>query len=208
MDAALATSVPTETEAQHPPITLTLNDIRKHSPCHEGWTKLLKHLGKTKAEDEPLNLLTVLDSNGLDDTLWCFQCLDESYDNWARLVVCDLVEPALQHTDDPRPFEAIKCAREFALGNASRGQLNAASATAWDAARDAASATAWDAARAAARAAAWDAAWADAWDAARDAARAAARDDARDDARDAAWDAARSEQETIVRTALIRGRHV
>ena len=50
--------------------TTTLNAIRAVSPCHDGWTKLLKHLGKTSADDEPLPLLTVLDSNGLDDALW------------------------------------------------------------------------------------------------------------------------------------------
>ena len=48
----------------------TLNAIRAASPCHDGWTKLLKHLGKTSADDEPLPLLTVLDSNGIDDALW------------------------------------------------------------------------------------------------------------------------------------------
>ena len=39
--------------------TTTLNAIRKASPCEKGWLKLLKHLGKTKADDEPLDLLTV-----------------------------------------------------------------------------------------------------------------------------------------------------
>ena len=48
----------------------TLNRIRSAGPCREGWVKLLKHLGKTEADDEPLDLLTVLDSNGLDDALW------------------------------------------------------------------------------------------------------------------------------------------
>ena len=49
----------------------TLNKIRKHSPCADGWQKLLTSLGKTKADDEPLSLLTILDSNGLDDAIWC-----------------------------------------------------------------------------------------------------------------------------------------
>ena len=47
----------------------TLNEIREHSPCRDGWEKLLAHLGKTKADDEPLELLTILESNGLDDAL-------------------------------------------------------------------------------------------------------------------------------------------
>jgi sugar/nucleoside kinase (ribokinase family) len=51
----------------------TLNQIRSHSPCTDGWIKLLKHLGKTTADDEPLSLLTVLESNGLPDAIWCLR---------------------------------------------------------------------------------------------------------------------------------------
>jgi hypothetical protein len=47
----------------------TLNKIRAKSPCSEGWTKLLAHLGKTKADDAPISITTILDSNGLDDAL-------------------------------------------------------------------------------------------------------------------------------------------
>jgi len=50
--------------------TTTLNAIRAASPCRDGWEKLLSHLGKTKADDEALPLLTVLDSNGIEDALW------------------------------------------------------------------------------------------------------------------------------------------
>ena len=53
------------------PITTTLDRIREHSPCAAGWSKLLKHLGKTQADDEPLPFSVILDSNGLDDALWC-----------------------------------------------------------------------------------------------------------------------------------------
>jgi hypothetical protein len=34
-------------------ITTTLNEIRRHGPLQDGWEKLLTHLGKTKADDEP-----------------------------------------------------------------------------------------------------------------------------------------------------------
>jgi hypothetical protein len=52
---------------------MTLNQIRSHSPCAEGWAKLLKHLNKTTADDEPLSLLTVLKSNGIEDAVWCLR---------------------------------------------------------------------------------------------------------------------------------------
>lgn len=52
-------------------ITTTLNAIRAHNPCADGWKKLLAHLGKTQPDDEPLPFATILDSNGLSDALWC-----------------------------------------------------------------------------------------------------------------------------------------
>ena len=54
-------------------MTTTLNIIRSHSPCTEGWVKLLKHLGKTQGDDEPLSLLTVLTSIGVEDAIWCLR---------------------------------------------------------------------------------------------------------------------------------------
>ena len=68
-------------------IETTLNKIRAHGPCEEGWEKLLKHLGKTQADDEPLPLLTVLDSNGLDDTLGCLRSVPEHNREWRLFAV-------------------------------------------------------------------------------------------------------------------------
>ena len=41
-------------------IYTTLNKIRTHSPSANGWTKLLRHLGKTHADDEPLDRKSVV----------------------------------------------------------------------------------------------------------------------------------------------------
>ena len=43
----------------------TLNQIRDESPCAYGWQKLLAYLGKGKADDEALSIITILESNGL-----------------------------------------------------------------------------------------------------------------------------------------------
>ena len=56
--------------------TTTLNKIRAYDPCTYGWKKLLGTLGKNKSDDEPLSLLTILESNGLDDALWCAQVFE------------------------------------------------------------------------------------------------------------------------------------
>ena len=112
-------------------IAVTLKGIRKHSPCQESWTKLLASLGKTKAEETPVDLEYILDLLGLDDALWALRALPESMDSDVRLLVCDLVEPALKHTDDPRPARAVETARRYALGYATEEDLDAARAAAW-----------------------------------------------------------------------------
>jgi hypothetical protein len=56
-------------------VYITLNQIRKAQPCTDGWKKVLKaheHLGM----DTPFPLSSVLESNDLADTLWCFGAID------------------------------------------------------------------------------------------------------------------------------------
>ena len=68
-------------------IFTTLNKIRAQSPCSAGWSKLLKSLGKTHADDEPLALEHILDSNGLDDALWALRAV-KGHDKELRLFAC------------------------------------------------------------------------------------------------------------------------
>ena len=146
----------------------TLNKIRAHSPCNEGWEKLLKYLRKTKSDDEPLSLLTILDSNGLDDALWCMKAVD-GRDKEIRLYAVWCARQVQHLIKDPRSLAALDVAERFANGEATVEEL--------DAARDAAP----DAAPGAALGEAWGAAWWAAWWAARGAARGAVSDAAWDD---------------------------
>jgi len=148
----------------------TLNKIRACSPCESGWTKLLKHLGKTTADDEPLPFSVILTSNGLYDALWCCRAAPE-YDREWRLFAVWCARQVQHLMTDKRSIEALDVAERFANGSATTQEL----AAAWAAAR-----AAGDAAGTAARAAAGDAAGTAAWAAAR-----AAGDAARDAARDA-----------------------
>ena len=125
----------------------TLNEIRKQSPCHNGWTKLLRNLGKTKADDEPLAITTILDSNGLDDALWCLRAVD-GHQREMRLFAVDCARSVQHFMTNARSVTAIDVAERHADGFATDQELTAARAAAWAAARGAA----WDAARAAA----WD----------------------------------------------------
>ena len=155
-------------------ITTTLNRIRAHGPCAEGWARLLKHLGKTQADDEPLPFSVILESNGLDDALWCCRAEPQYAREW-RLFAVWCARQVQHLMSDQRSIDALDVAERHANGQATDAELE----TAWDAAWDA-----WDAAGAAAWAAAWDAARAAAG-AAADAAGAAAGDAAEA----AAWDA-------------------
>ena len=169
-------------------IYTTLNTIRAHRPCAEGWQKLLGHLGKTTADDEPLALATVLESNGLDDTLWCLRCVPEHNKEW-RLFAVWCARQVQHLMTDEHSIAALDVAERFANGNATIDELEVARAEAWEAAGAAARAAAtaawvaagtaaWEAAGAAAGTAAWAAAGAAAWAAARAAAGAAARETA------------------------------
>ena len=124
-------------------IYTTLKKIKAHSPCTDGWQKLLKYLGKSQADDEPLALLTILESNGLDDTLWCLRTVPEHDKEW-RLYAVWCARKVQYLMTDPRSITALDVSERYANGEATQEELDAARAAAWAAARDAA----WDAARA------------------------------------------------------------
>ena len=115
----------------------TLNKIRDKSPCKKGWEKLLSHLGKTKADDEELSLLVLLESNGIDDAIWCIRAVDNS-DRDARLFAVWCARQVQHLMTDQRSIDAIDVAERFANGTVTSIELAAARAAARDAARDAA----------------------------------------------------------------------
>lgn len=182
----------------------TLNKIREYSPCPSGWKKLLTYIGKTEADYEPLSLLTILDSNGLDDALWCLRAV-EGHDKEIRLYAVWCARQMQHVMTDQRSLDALDVAERYANGEATKSELK----DAWYAARDAMAAargaaawyaayaaeTACSAAGAARGAAAWDAAWAaeTAWDAEN------ARFTVCNGAKDAAWVEMRRRQEAELR---------
>ena len=163
--------------------TTTLAAIRAASPCESGWKKLLAALGKTKADSEPLDLLTVLNSNGLDDALWVMSFampdarLARHFQAWCAEQVLHIFEAV--RPDDRRVRDQIEMLRR---DDATKAERDAAWASARASARDAA-----------------EAAWASAEDA-RDAAWASAREAA--EAAEAAWASARDAQESRLRKML------
>ena len=164
---------------------VTLKQLRANKACVSGYNKVVSALKGIECDcnketyirfkhDEPISLISILETNGLDDALWCLRC-NCDWDRDSRLFAVWCARQVQHLLTDERSINALNVAERFANGNATREELtaacDAARAAARDAAWDAARAATWDAAWAAARAAAWDAAWA--------AARAAAWGDAR-----------------------------
>jgi hypothetical protein len=114
----------------------TLNKIRDNLPCTSGWEKLLRSLNKTKADDEPISIVQIIDSNGLDDALWCFRAVI-GHDREIRQYMVWCARQVQHLMTDPRSLNALDVAERFANGLATQEELAAARAAgdaAWDAA--------------------------------------------------------------------------
>lgn len=184
------------------PVCTTLNAINIGQMPAGGGARLLAYLGKTAPDDEPLPLVTILDSNGLEDALWALRTVTgedariRRYAMWCARQVQHLMT-------DSRSVDALNVAERYADGLATDDELQAANRAAWKVP----DASAWTAAGAAARAAIWvnvPLAWAAAGNATWEATAAARRDASSggEAAEEAAWTAARAAQAVEFRRAF------
>jgi hypothetical protein len=116
-------------------LTTTLNRIREYRPCAHGWEKLLRGLGKTGADDEPLPYGTILRISGLDDTLWCCR-VEPQYEKEWRLFTVWCARQVEHLLTDPRSIHAVDTAERYALGTATEEELGVASEAVRDVLRD------------------------------------------------------------------------
>ena len=139
----------------------TLNEISNYHPCKSGWKTLLKSLGKTSSDDEPISFKHILESNGIEDAVWCLRTLEYKE---ICLFCADVAESVLpffekKYPEDKRPRKAIEGIRLYQSGDITTDYLNllrdadAAYAYAYADAAAAAAAAAYAAADAAADAA-------------------------------------------------------
>ena len=152
-------------------LTTTLQRIKEAHACADGYRTLVKHLGgcKSYGMDTEINLLTVLESNGVQDMIWCFRCTVEDSKFTASQLAIEFTAECLpifekRYPNDFRPRGAIDAARGYMAGAVTLDELKkarSAAAAAYIAADAAADADA-DAAAAAAYAAYTAAAAADA----------------------------------------------
>jgi hypothetical protein len=116
----------------------TLNKIKAAGACEDRYAHLLKALGKTQADDEPLLIAKIIETNGIQDAIWALQAV-EGKDKELRLFAADCAEMVLpifekDYPDDDRPRKAIQAARDYANGLIDDAAGAAAGAAAWAAA--------------------------------------------------------------------------
>ena len=203
-------------------LTTTLKQLRKAGACYGGYNKVVRSLQNLPftekdndscsyirfAHKEEINILDILESNGVDDCLWALCATTQKCDKVARLMAVKFVREVQYLITDPISLNALDVAERFANGEATEEELAAAQSAAWDAAQSAA----WTAAWAAAKLAAPHAAFAAAHHAAEDAAQRAAWAAVQSAAWTAAWAAAklaaklaaRAKQAEIIKSFLGR----
>ena len=132
-------------------MTLTLQVIRDHRPCQGGWKALTKSIGSDLTTE--LSIGDVVISNGINDALWCLQCLEPRV---RVAAIMPTVKRASVHTDDKRVHDCIADIDKWLAGDDTVDLKAVARAAAW-AAAEAAEEASWsvaEAAQAAAQAAA------------------------------------------------------
>jgi hypothetical protein len=111
-------------------LTTTLQRIKDAHACADGYRKLAKHLGgrESYGRDTEINLLTVLDSNGVQDMLWCLRCTVEDSRRTAAQLAIEFATESLplfekRHPNDLRPRQAIEAACGHLAGTVTLEEL-------------------------------------------------------------------------------------
>ena len=107
----------------------TLQSIKDKQPCSDGWKKLLNHLGKTSADEEPLDFSTILESNGIEDAVWCLCTLPYKDRCLFLMEVAYKVLPVFggRFPKDKRPREALEAIQKYFDGSITEEELRRAS---------------------------------------------------------------------------------
>lgn len=117
-------------------LTTTLNEILEVDPCQDCWKKLLRHLCKTQADDDPINFYVILESNGVLDAFFCLRALPEEMDDEVRFLACLIAEKSREHIPEgaSRALKALEVAGRALRGEATEEEL---SESCWEAEEDA-----------------------------------------------------------------------
>jgi len=94
----------------------TLNKLREHRPCSDRWAELLRNLGKTSPDDEPLLIRTIFLLNGFEDAIWALRTVDSGeveireYSIWC-------VERIRSTVTNPKALSMFDVAKQYLQGN-------------------------------------------------------------------------------------------
>ena len=124
-------------------LTTTFHLLRKHHACKDRYAVLREAL-RGRGDDEPITMIEILDSNGLDDALWALRAVPDEQaaerDRLARLYACACARQVWHLLTDERSRAVIDVAERFAVGAATQDELKAAARDAYSAAYSAYSA--------------------------------------------------------------------
>lgn len=98
----------------------TLNEIREYGPSTQDWQRLLKYLGKMKADDEPLSFKTILDSNGLDTAIWALRTIKAPE---VRLFAVRCIRQVPSLLFNELSLNALDIAEAYAIGEVTDEEL-------------------------------------------------------------------------------------
>jgi len=141
---------------------VTLKALRQAGACYSGYNKVVRALQAKDftledqdrksyiryAHNDNISLKFILESNGLEDTIWALRCVD-NVERDTRLYAVWCARQVQSIMTDSRSITALDVAERYANGQATKVELTAASDAAWTAAWAAASDAASDAAWAA-----------------------------------------------------------
>lgn len=111
--------------------------LRRSGACPTGYRKLVKYLGGSRQYgiETPIPLDIVLESNNLEDALWCLRAVlpeqQQSGDRLSQLLACDYAEHVLPiweaaYPTDMRVRNYIDTVRRYNRAEASVEELNIA----------------------------------------------------------------------------------
>ena len=116
-------------------LTVSLNELKKAGACRERYAHLVEKLGGVSFDhDARINLLTVMEHNGLKDTLWALRRIPTKRGKIiCILFAADCAERVLplfeqRFPNDDRPRKAIAAARNYAYAADADAAADAAAA--------------------------------------------------------------------------------
>jgi len=127
---------------------VTLKQLRENKACVSGYNKVVSALKGIEYDcnketyirfkyDAPISLISIVETNGLYDALWCLRC-NQEWDRDSRLFAVWCARQVQHLMKDERSINALNVAENFANGLAAQEELSTAWAAEWAAAMDAA----------------------------------------------------------------------